>query len=58
MNLYKIDKKKCFGCAGCTVYCPKGITIMSNGKAKIKNHEELEKCGGEDLCPYRAISKI
>ncbi|HNY36259.1 MAG TPA: 4Fe-4S ferredoxin [Candidatus Pacearchaeota archaeon] len=58
MNLYKIDKVKCLGCAGCTVFCPKGITIMSNGKAKIKNSKELEKCGGEKLCPRKAIIKI
>jgi len=57
MNLYKIDIKKCLGCAGCTIDCPKGIEIMSNGKAKIKDCEELEKCGGEKLCPRQAIIK-
>jgi ferredoxin len=57
MNLYEIDKVKCSGCAGCTVYCPKGITITSDGKAKIKNCDELEKCGGEKLCPRKAIIK-
>jgi Fe-S-cluster-containing hydrogenase component 2 len=55
MNLYKIDKAKCLGCTGCTVYCPKGITVTSKGIAKIKDHEELEKCGGENLCPHWAI---
>jgi Pyruvate/2-oxoacid:ferredoxin oxidoreductase delta subunit len=58
MILYKIDEIKCLGCAGCTVFCPEGITIMSNGKAKIKDCKELEKCGGEKLCPRKAIIKI
>lgn len=57
MSLYKIDKVKCLGCAGCTIYCPKGMEITSNGMAKIKDHEELEKCGGEKLCPRKAIIK-
>lgn len=57
MSLYKIDKVKCRGCTGCTIYCPKGIEIMKNGKAKITDEKELEKCGGENLCPYFAIAK-
>ncbi|MFA5431267.1 MAG: 4Fe-4S ferredoxin [Candidatus Paceibacterota bacterium] len=57
MSLYKIDKVKCLGCAGCTVYCPKGIEMMKNGVARIKDCEELEKCGGEKLCPRKAIIK-
>ncbi|MFA5729614.1 MAG: hypothetical protein WC938_00065 [Candidatus Paceibacterota bacterium] len=57
MNLYKIDKVKCLGCAGCTIFCPKGIEIMSNGRARIIDCKELEKCGGEKLCPRKAIIK-
>jgi ferredoxin len=57
MSLYKIDKIKCLGCAGCTVYCPKGIELRSKGVAKIIDEEELEKCGGEKLCPRKAIIK-
>jgi len=57
MDSYKIDKLKCLGCGGCTVRCPQGIDITEEGKAVVINGKEVNKSGGEELCPYRAIIK-
>jgi ferredoxin len=55
--MYKVDKEKCLGCAGCTVICPNGIELGDDNKAQIIDQEEIEKAGGEDICPYGAIIK-
>lgn len=55
---YKIDKEKCISCGVCTATCPNAIELESDGKAKVINHKELEKCGGENVCPMGAIEKI
>lgn len=57
MDSYKIDKLRCLGCGGCTVRCPEGIDITEEGKAVITDSKEVKRCGGEELCPYRAIIK-
>lgn len=53
--MYKVDKEKCLGCGGCTITCPKGINIGSDGKAQIIDEEELISAGGDEICPYGAI---
>jgi len=55
--MYKIDKEKCLGCAGCTITCPNGIELGEDGKAKIIDQEEVKKLNGENICPYGAIIK-
>ncbi|MDD2547980.1 MAG: ferredoxin [Candidatus Pacebacteria bacterium] len=55
MKKYKIDKENCLGCGGCTIICPEGIVLGEDGKAQITNQEELERAGGESVCPYGAI---
>ena len=50
-----INKEKCIGCGLCTAECPKGTELTEDNKAKVIDQKELEKCGGEKLCPYEAI---
>jgi len=53
--MYQIDKERCLGCGGCTIICPKGISIGPDNKAQIIDEEELIKAGGDNVCPYGAI---
>ena len=54
---YKINKEKCIGCGLCATECQGGTEMETDGKAKIIDSEEVEKCGGEKICPYGAIEK-
>ena len=54
---YKINKEKCISCGVCVASCPKGAKWNEGGKADVRNSKELEKCGGENLCPVAAIEK-
>jgi ferredoxin len=55
---YKVDKEKCIGCQACITNCPGATKIGEDGKAEVVDQEKLEKCGGEGICPVRAIEKI
>ncbi len=55
---YKVNKEKCKGSAVCISTCPKGAEWDKDGKARIKDSKEIEKCGVELLCPYKAIESI
>ena len=55
---FKVNKEKCIGAALCISACTKGAEWGEDGKARIKNSEELEKCGGKNLCPYGAIEEV
>ncbi len=55
---YKINKEKCIGCGLCVAECPGGTEIEKDGKAKLIDSEKVEKCGGENLCPYGAIEEV
>ena len=57
INKYKVNKEKCIGCGTCVAICPEGMKLEEDGKAKVINLEELEKCGGKDICPMAAIEK-
>lgn len=58
MSTYKVNKEKCIGCGLCASECPDGAAVKEDGKAEIINQEEMEKCGGEKLCPYGAIEEV
>ena len=58
MAKYKINEEKCIGCGVCAAVCELGAKMKDDGKAEIINSEEIEKCGGESVCPYGAIEKI
>ena len=55
---YRVNKDKCVGCGVCVATCPKGNEMGEDGKARVVNSEELEKCGGESVCPYGAIEEV
>ena len=55
--MYKLNKNKCIGCGLCMTECPGGTELMEDGKAKIIDEAQLEKCGGEKVCLYGAIEK-
>lgn len=55
MPKYKINKEKCIGCGLCLAACEGGFELGDDGKSKIIDQEKVEKCGGEEVCPYGAI---
>ena len=55
--MFRINKEKCIGCGVCLANCPGATELGEDGKAKIIDQEKLEKCGGEEVCPYGAIEK-
>lgn len=57
MANYKVNKDKCLGCFVCTVNCPKGMGEDTDGKAKVIDSEEVERAGGESVCPHGVIEK-
>jgi ferredoxin len=57
MSKYKIDKDKCIGCGLCVAQCDGGTELGDDGKAKVIDSDKLEKCDGENVCPYGAIRK-
>lgn len=52
---YKIIKDKCIGCGSCSLTCPEGTEMDTDGKAIVISSAKLEECGGVDVCPYGAI---
>jgi len=54
---FKVNKEKCIGCGVCVVSCQGATELESDGKAKVIDSEKLEKCGGENVCPYGAIEE-
>lgn len=54
---YQVNKEKCIGCGSCVALCPAGIKFSDEGKAEVISSEQIEKCGGEEICPVGAIEK-
>jgi ferredoxin len=52
---YKVNKEKCLGCGSCSLSCPEGTEMDTDGKAVVISSAKVEECGGVDLCPYGAI---
>ncbi len=52
---YRVIKEKCIGCGTCTLVCPGGTEMDTDGKAKVISSAKLEECGGTGICPYGAI---
>lgn len=57
MAKYKINREKCVGCGVCVASCQGATELDESGKAKILDENKLEKCKGEEVCPYGAIEK-
>ncbi|PIR02602.1 MAG: ferredoxin [Candidatus Nealsonbacteria bacterium CG_4_9_14_3_um_filter_35_11] len=55
---YRVNKEKCIGCQVCIQTCPGATKIGEDGKAKVIDSKKLEECGGESVCPIRAIKKV
>ena len=54
---YKVNKDVCIGCGSCTLSCPEGTEMASDGKAVVISSAKVEECGGAELCPYGAIEE-
>lgn len=54
---YKVNKERCIGCGSCTLSCPEGTEMETDGKAVVINSTKVAECGGVDLCPYGAIEE-
>jgi ferredoxin len=52
---YKVNKDVCIGCGSCSLCCPDGTEMDTDGKAVVIDSAKVEECGGIDLCPYSAI---
>jgi ferredoxin len=57
MEKYEVNKDKCLGCGVCTVNCPGGVELDTDGKAKVIDADKVAGCGGADVCPHGAIEK-
>ena len=55
---YKVLKEKCLGCGSCSLSCPEGIEMDTDGKATVIDSSKLNACGGVDICPYGSIEEI
>ena len=55
---FKVAKENCISCGTCIITCPKGAAWDEDDKAKIIDSAEIEKCGGETICPYEAIKGV
>ncbi len=58
MPTYKINKEQCAGCGACQQICPDGIKMNNDYKAEIIGQSELDKCGGQTVCPMGMIEEI
>ncbi len=58
MKDYTVEKDKCIGCGSCNLACPQGMGMGGDGKAEVISSQEVEECGGADLCPYGAIVEV
>lgn len=58
MKNFTINKEKCISCGTCVAICPEGADWDTDMKAKVKDSQALEKCGGKSLCPYEAIEEV
>jgi len=52
---YVVAKDRCLGCGSCSLSCPEGVEMDSDGKALVISSAKVEECGGVDLCPYGSI---
>jgi len=52
---YKVMKDKCIGCGSCSLACPEGTEMDTDGKAIVISSAKLEECGGINVCLYGAI---
>lgn len=55
---FRVNKEKCISCGVCISVCPEGADWDEDGKSHIVDSEEMEKCGGETVCPYGAIEEV
>ena len=55
---FKVAKENCISCGTCIAVCPKGAAWDEDGKAKIIDSAQIEKCGGKTICPYEAIKEV
>lgn len=58
MAKYRVNKEKCIGCGICLTTCEGATELKEDGKVKVIDSQKLEKCGGEEVCPYGAIEKM
>jgi ferredoxin len=54
---FEVNKEKCLGCGVCTVNCPGGVEMDTDGKAKVIDSERVEQSGGADVCPHGVIEQ-
>ena len=52
MEKFEVNKDKCLGCGVCTVNCPGGVELDTDGKAKVIDSDKVSGCGGADVCPH------
>jgi len=55
--MFKVNTKKCVGCGTCAAVCPNGIKLRDDYKPEILDQDEIQKCGGKEICPLGAIEE-
>lgn len=41
----RLDVEQCNGCRMCTLVCPHGVFLVSNGKARVVDRDGCMECG-------------
>jgi ferredoxin len=50
------DTEKCIGCGMCVEVCPRGVLVVTDGKAHIAEKDLCMECGAcTENCPANAI---
>jgi len=56
--MYRVNEQTCIGCEVCVQTCPGGMMMGYDGIAEVIDQNELERCGGESICPSGAIVRM
>jgi ferredoxin len=53
----ELDREKCTGCGRCVEACPRGVFVMRERKAEIRDRDDCIECGAcQRNCAFDAVT--